>query len=65
MAKKKCDECEVNDAEFLFVNGEEKSYLCEPSLKDMLFELVTQNDRIAFRSEEKDAATKLPIIQIV
>ena len=57
MEKIKCDECNVNDAEYLLINGEEQLRLCEPSMKDRLLELVTQNDTITFGSGDKKEMT--------
>jgi hypothetical protein len=44
---KQCDEG-CNDAAYVLVNGSERRALCEPALKDELYDLVTNNDDIAF-----------------
>jgi hypothetical protein len=48
MGTRFCDECKVIPAKFALRKGEEVSYLCEPSFKEVLLDLVTTNDTVIF-----------------
>jgi hypothetical protein len=59
---KQCDEG-CNDAAYVLVNGSERQALCEPALKDELFDMVTHNDSVAFSlTPAKDG--NLPEIEV-
>lgn len=58
-----CTECGANPAEYLFINGAEKEYLCEPSLEDLLVDLVTNNHTITFHTGDKKPG-KLQTIEV-
>jgi len=46
---KNCSEG-CNRPEFLLVNGEEREFLCEPSMMNRLLDLVLNNDEITFQN---------------
>lgn len=58
-----CEECGANKAEYLFINGEEKTKLCQPSLEELLLDLVTNNDTITFHTGDKKPG-KLQVIEV-
>lgn len=46
-----CTECEANPAEYTVIDGDETQHLCEPSLKDYLVDVVTNNEFTSFETE--------------
>jgi hypothetical protein len=52
-----------NPAQYVFINGNEKEYLCGPSFADRLLDLVTNNERILFTSFLPDE-DGLPVISV-
>lgn len=55
-----CDECKVIPAKFALRNGEKISYLCEPSFKEVLLDLITSNDTVIF-AEVGDMKARSPV----
>jgi hypothetical protein len=51
--KAKCEDCNVNHAMHILRNGEEVQSLCEVCLKDQLYDLVVNNESIAFEIRQE------------
>lgn len=59
-----CVECKVLKAQYILINGEEKSFLCDIDLKDALLDLVLHNDFTQFESRGDYAPNMAAIIVV-
>ena len=51
LQEKTCQECEVNKAEYVLVNGQERDNLCEPCIIEQIFDLIKDNEQVTFKKK--------------